>query len=103
MNALALASKSKMNKELAIMTGLGILFIGGMCYYYYTQNQELKYIHRKNTGQMSDLNSQISTLMENNNNFQSAYNELYIKHNYLLKSFQKLESNLSIEKNGSQS
>ncbi len=38
MNVLATISKSKTNRDVAIMVGIGILVIGGVCYYYYTQN-----------------------------------------------------------------
>ncbi len=91
MNALALASKAKSNKELVIMAGLSILVIGGICYYYHTQNQELKRKHRRSTGQMSEMGSQIASMQEIINNL---HNQLYLR-NKLIASMKKSEPNVA--------
>ena len=96
MNALALASKAKTNKELVIMAGLGILVIGGICYYYHAQNQELKRMHRKSTGQMSEMGSQIYSLQEIINRLHAANNQLYLR-NKLIESMKKSDANISIK------
>jgi hypothetical protein len=93
MNVLASNSKSKTNRDLAIMAGIGILVIGGVCYYYYTQNQELKLRHKNNMSQMSDLSSQLSAIQERMINMQIAYNELFKRNNYLKASAKMLGNN----------
>jgi len=95
MNVLALASKAKTNKELAIMTGLGILVIGGICYYYHTQNQALKRMHRRSIGQMSEMGSKISSLQKMINSLRSENYQLYLRNNDLIASLRKLEFNIS--------
>ena len=99
MNALALASKAKTNKELAIMAGLGILVIGGICYYYHVQNQELKRMHRRSTGQMSEMGSQIASMQEIINNL---HDQLYLR-NKLIESMKKTDTNISNQEDGDRS
>ncbi len=98
MKALALASKSKTNKELAIMAGLGLLIVGGICYYYYTNNQVLKRLNEKYTGQISDMSNQISSLNERNISLQNKLNKLHQKNNDLTVSLKKSEADISKNK-----
>ena len=95
MNVLAHASRSKTNRDLAIMAGLGIFLIGGICIYCYMQNQELKLRDKKNLSQMSDLSSQLLTMQEKMINMQFAYDEIFKKNNDLLESIRIAESKKS--------
>jgi hypothetical protein len=81
------------------MAGLGILVIGGICYYYHTQNQELKRMHRRSTGQMSEMGSQIASMQEIINNL---HNQLYLR-NKLIASMKKYDANISIKEDGDRS
>jgi hypothetical protein len=54
MNVLSGISKSRTHREAAIIAGIGILFIGGICYYYYMQNQELIRRNKKYMGQVGE-------------------------------------------------
>ena len=76
MNVLAHASRSKTNRDLAIMAGIGILVIGGVCYYYYMQNHNLKRVKIKHIEQISEMSSEISSLKENNNNIQEKIKQI---------------------------
>ncbi len=98
MKVLVNCSKSKKNKELAIMAGLGLLVVGGICYYYYTNNEELKRLNEKYTGQISDMSSQISSLKERNSSMQNQINKLHQKNNDLIASLKKCEDDISKKK-----
>jgi len=91
MDVLASASKAKTNRDLAIMAGIGILVIGGVCYYYYTQNQELKRTNKNYLGQMSKMNSTISSLEHSNINIQDAFNRIYADKLELMNQIQMLK------------
>jgi hypothetical protein len=95
MKVLANCSKSKTNKELAIMASLGLLVVGGICYYYYTNNEELKRLNEKYTGQISDMSSQISSLKGRNSSMQNQVNKLHQKNNDLMASLKKCESTVA--------
>ena len=93
MNVLSGISKSRTHKEAAIIAGIGILVIGGICYYYYTQNQELKLRQKNNMSQMTDLSSQLSAIQGRMINMQIAYDQLFKRNGDLMASMKKLESN----------
>jgi Tfp pilus assembly major pilin PilA len=88
----ALSSKAKTNKELLIMAGIGIIVIGGLCYYYYIQNQELKQIQQTHSGQMSEINSRVSSLQESNRGLQYELDKIYQRSYELMATINKFES-----------
>ena len=94
MNVLAYCSKSKTNKDLAIIAGIGILVVGGICYYYYIQNQELKQRQQTYAGQMSEMSSRIYSLQESNRSLQMQINEHHKRRYELMNTIKKLETDL---------
>lgn len=79
MKVLAHTSRSKTNRDLAIMAGLGILVVGGFCYYYYIQNQQLKYSLEKKQSQVLNMSGQISSLKEGSNKLQEKLDKIHME------------------------
>ena len=100
MNVLSGISKSRTHREAAIIAGIGILVIGGVCYYYYSQNQELKRTNKNYLGQMSKMNSTISSLEHSNINIQDAFNRIYADKLELMNQIQMIKIKVSKKDQG---
>jgi hypothetical protein len=95
MNILSQCSKSKTNKDLAVLAGVGIIVVSGICLYYYSRYHNLSQLYQKHTGRISVMSNQISSLNERNSSLQNQLNKLHQKNNDLTVSLKKCESTVS--------